>query len=60
MRYVKLCTDLASLSIELSPSHNIEALKDYPPSQADAVKGLHGTEMSMSRLLELLASDVRA
>jgi hypothetical protein len=48
--------DLASLSIELSPSH-IEVVKDYPPSHVDAVKGLHGTETSMSRLLELLTSE---
>jgi hypothetical protein len=57
--YVTLSSDpdLASLSIELSPSP-IVAVKDYPPSHADAVKGLHGTEMSMSRFLDELLTSV--
>jgi hypothetical protein len=57
--YVTLSSDpdLASLSIELSPSP-ILAVKDYPPSHADAVKGLHGTEMSMSRFLDELLTSV--
>jgi hypothetical protein len=50
--YVTLASDpdLASLSIELSPS-SLLAVKDCPPSLANAVKGLPDTEMSISRFM---------
>ena len=57
--YVTLSSDpdLASLSIELSPSP-ILAVKDYPPSHADAVKGLPDAEMSMSRFMDNLLNSI--
>jgi hypothetical protein len=50
--YVTLASDpdSASLSIELSPS-SLMAVKDCPPSFANAVKGLPDTEMSISRFM---------
>ena len=50
--YVTLASDpdSASLSIELSPS-SLLAVKDCPPSFANAVKGLPDTEMSISRFM---------
>ena len=57
--YVTLSSDpdLASLSIELSPSP-ILAVKDCPPSLANAVKGLPDTEMSMSRFMNSLLNSI--
>ena len=50
--YVTLASDpdSASLSIELSPS-SLLAVKDCPPSFANAVKGLPIQEMSISRFM---------
>jgi hypothetical protein len=57
--YVTLSSDpdLASLSIELSPSP-ILAVKDYPPSLANAVKGLPDAEMSMFRFMNNLLNSI--